>query len=333
MTVSLVNAQSVLLVVDNDYSTEEATNFQTAVSNTSYVVTVIDRNTTPVTPADMSGKDIVIWHTGGDGVNIHFWANEGGLVPNDTIMGYIEAGGIFWLDGSEYLYDFYTNDYPAGQDYFEEYTAGSFMYDYMGIKKYVSESHANADGDGVAQIDKSSSNVITTQDPIKWKWSTQWNADGYEIVPGAVALYEFGPSSYVYAGDVNCLYNVHNDVTFITTASRTGYMGDGTQFVQADINLFVSEILDAAADGNLIASVNEVSNNSVNIYPNPASEYITINNDNNAQVKISDISGRTVISQNIEGNTTINVNNLSTGVYNVSVISNEGVSSQKLIIK
>ncbi|MBL0343148.1 MAG: T9SS type A sorting domain-containing protein [Bacteroidetes bacterium] len=72
-------------------------------------------------------------------------------------------------------------------------------------------------------------------------------------------------------------------------------------------------------------------NNGFSVYPNPASDRITISNadgiDGMVTVKISDVAGRTLINQlaNSEnGNTTIDVSSLKTGVYLIETsIGNE----------
>jgi hypothetical protein len=81
---------------------------------------------------------------------------------------------------------------------------------------------------------------------------------------------------------------------------------------------------------------------SFGIYPNPANEMITLSfgemETANVQVTVSDISGRSVISERVNGaasNMTyqLNINELPTGVYMVTLESGNLKTSQKLIKK
>jgi len=53
----------------------------------------------------MSGFDLVIWYTGNDGAGLYFWnAND---TDNQEVMDYIDNGGMFWLQGLDFLWDRY----------------------------------------------------------------------------------------------------------------------------------------------------------------------------------------------------------------------------------
>lgn len=71
------------------------------------------------------------------------------------------------------------------------------------------------------------------------------------------------------------------------------------------------------------------------IYPNPASNFININAEENIQaVEILNISGQTVIFENTSSNKAkLNVNNLSAGVYFVKVYTDTETTTQKIIIE
>ncbi len=72
----------------------------------------------------------------------------------------------------------------------------------------------------------------------------------------------------------------------------------------------------------------------VNIYPNPASNYIKINglSDNDANVKIFSETGQLVVSQHIDNErNTVNVNDLTSGLYYVQIVQESKTSSYKFI--
>lgn len=84
-------------------------------------------------------------------------------------------------------------------------------------------------------------------------------------------------------------------------------------------------------------SVNEVElNNSFKMYPNPASQQVTLTASNGVlnTVAVYDVTGKVVIAQNVNAITTqINVASLPKGIYMVEVKSTEGVEVEKLIIE
>lgn len=86
-------------------------------------------------------------------------------------------------------------------------------------------------------------------------------------------------------------------------------------------------------------SVNDLAlNNAILIYPNPSSEIITIKNNTALNIKnisIIDVRGKTLKHLNIEDlneQETINIQSLNSGLYFLSIISDQGTSTRKLIV-
>jgi hypothetical protein len=77
-----------------------------------------------------------------------------------------------------------------------------------------------------------------------------------------------------------------------------------------------------------------VNNSQVTIYPNPnkGSFAIETTATERQAVQVFDVNGKLVFSQIINGNTSIDASSLSDGVYNVSIIGNEGVANKRLVI-
>ena len=96
-------------------------------------------------------------------------------------------------------------------------------------------------------------------------------------------------------------------------------------------NYYIAELL----QGGTLSTKENVSNNDLKIYPNPAQDFITIENGKKlSSVKIYDVSGKLVLSTNILSNK-IDVNTLTTGNYMIEVFdeSNKLIISKKLIKK
>jgi hypothetical protein len=72
-----------------------------------------------------------------------------------------------------------------------------------------------------------------------------------------------------------------------------------------------------------------------NIYPNPATDLIRIDlneNINQASVEIIDITGKVVLTQSIVSSTTINVNNLARGIYTLRLYSENNVQTTQVVL-
>ncbi|MBL7897329.1 MAG: T9SS type A sorting domain-containing protein [Crocinitomicaceae bacterium] len=69
---------------------------------------------------------------------------------------------------------------------------------------------------------------------------------------------------------------------------------------------------------------------SFSLYPNPAANYVTLNVAPNAVVRVYDMQGKLIL-ENV-GENMIDVSNYNNGIYQVVVIENGTVSSQKLIV-
>lgn len=116
---------------------------------------------------------------------------------------------------------------------------------------------------------------------------------------------------------VNDLY-IHeaSEMMFAGTYGRSSYKID------------ISEDILDANDASFVAEVN--------VYPNPASEYIIISMPeiaNNTLVIIYDGLGRKVLHKEAEDKTRIDLNGISNGIYYVSISEGKNSVTKKLIIK
>ncbi len=79
------------------------------------------------------------------------------------------------------------------------------------------------------------------------------------------------------------------------------------------------------------AGIDNVREAAVELYPNPTTNVLNIEAEGVQEVSVIDINGRTVMSE--KNVNVINMSNLANGVYYVRVITNDGVSSQKIVKK
>jgi hypothetical protein len=93
----------------------------------------------------------------------------------------------------------------------------------------------------------------------------------------------------------------------------------------------------ATLTDDLLSSENEFATANFSIYPNPASDVINLNAGNLIinSVKITDINGRVVstFNVNLTSSVEINVSDLTTGIYFLTVDTDQGVGTSKIVKK
>jgi hypothetical protein len=332
--VAIATAQDFkVLAVNADFSgPDEFGPVNTALQNSGYTFDVITP-TAPL-PADSLLKyDFVLWYAGNDGVDSLLWSysrNDTGTLVFDTavfasgIKQYIDSGKVIWIDGIDVIYDAYGSA-P------DDFAPGDFVYDYLGISKYLSQSKADDGGLGVSYLLKDDNNSITSVDTIDWTYSTLWYVDGYEITSDAHPLYVMGGASdYPLLGQVTSLYK--DNVIF--TNIRLGKVKS-----QEKVDALVKDILDAAKNGTFVrggsAVVPSVEAIGFKVYPNPATDYVVVNSPDYTGYVVSlyDITGRQLMKKTYRGKVRISVGELTPGIYNLVIKTNKDVANQKLIVR
>ena len=147
--------------------------------------------------------------------------------------------------------------------------------------------------------------------------ANQWNKVSIDLT---VALKDKSDNSIIYTslGDVNFgLNNIQFNYIGLGAASGNIYFGAIT-------------LKDKNATGSSLES--EVA---FGIYPNPAKSSIKVatENEENATVIITSLSGIQLLSQKADSKeTTVDVSSLSAGIYIVTIVSAQGTKSEKLNI-
>ena len=79
--------------------------------------------------------------------------------------------------------------------------------------------------------------------------------------------------------------------------------------------------------------INEVAEGEVNVYPNPATTVINIDNAEGAQVSVFDINGRMISNvESASANQTIDASNLAKGMYIVRIANGNNVITKKVSV-
>lgn len=127
------------------------------------------------------------------------------------------------------------------------------------------------------------------------------------------------------------------NATFTVTPISTGvyYFGFHNYTPAANVNMTGAIILDniSVTQSNLSTQDDEFQNNNVNIYPNPASDYLHIRSKKKiTEAKIYDASGKIILSHD-KIDQKIDVSKLIKGVYILSIKNADGTFSSHKFIK
>lgn len=123
------------------------------------------------------------------------------------------------------------------------------------------------------------------------------------------------------------------EIDFISLSGNTTTAPNASEFSMSMDNFIVK----ASATDNLLSSENNFASINFSIYPNPASDFINVNAGNllvNA-VQITDLNGRVVknITTDAMSNVQVDIQDLNAGLYLMSVFTNEGVGTSKIVKK
>ncbi len=167
--------------------------------------------------------------------------------------------------------------------------------------------------------------------------SKNWNGTGYDNYAQDLYTYDINNNklSYIENGwdetsnswtiqsEEYDTYNANNNIL----SYLFKYSNQGVVFEKDSTNYYYK---------NNSAGISQYSNlnNKISIYPNPSSGIFTIeiNSTTKQIMQVYDINGRIVLTQTINGKATIDMTNLPAGVYNINLLSNEGVVNKRVVI-
>lgn len=123
--------------------------------------------------------------------------------------------------------------------------------------------------------------------------------------------------------------------TFQFNLDLTGFVKNNCEFVvfiQHDATQEVTQT--AMVKMSTVTGMEELMGNSIGIYPNPASDYITFNSNGNGTLSITDLAGKTLYTFNIQKEKQlVPVHMLPKGMYLIQYTNHQRSFTEKLIIK
>ncbi|HNW70262.1 MAG TPA: T9SS type A sorting domain-containing protein [Bacteroidales bacterium] len=121
--------------------------------------------------------------------------------------------------------------------------------------------------------------------------------------------------------------------TYTADMSATNVEEMSDLHVVVMVQEYASKEIYQSAESDIAAGIDEAFGNNVSVYPNPATDIITITNAANSNIALYDIYGALVLNvSNIDNNYQLNVSGLSTGTYILKIIDGENVTSKKITV-
>jgi PKD repeat protein len=153
----------------------------------------------------------------------------------------------------------------------------------------------------------------------------------YNVISGTqVDFTDLSLNGVSYAWDFN-----NDNITDNTTAGSVSYTYPALG--QYSVKLTVTNACSSDVETKIIyvLSVEDNQLEGLNIYPNPVSEFLTIElkHDADFNILITDILGKVVFEKNVNSTEIVDVSGFLPGLYNISISTDENISNHKIIIK
>jgi hypothetical protein len=193
------------------------------------------------------------------------------------------------------------------------------------------EEVAIQDGEVITQL---ATNITNTSATLNGALVSAGNSENYTVGFALSTVSEFTLED----SGVQNITATLTDNTFAATVNDL--TGGQTYFYRAYITNEAGTAYGTVETFTLLGLTDALANQiAVSLYPNPASDNATldINGLNqDAKIVISDLQGRILSQDNINAGTTrytINVSDMTSGVYYIRIITDNVVSTQKLIVE
>lgn len=269
------------------------------------------------------GHDVAVieYHTGDSyentDANVHVNYYNTGSVPYTAVDGYyFIAGGdhsVSLYPEYKTLYD-YRNPVPAVEKMYLDVTHVSGN-DYTATVTVV-ETNQYFDSNLVLYTALTESNI-----PESWQGLTDVDFVCRKMYPN---------------GNGTALdFSTNDSLVYTFNFSTTGYVLENCEFVAFVQHTSSKEVVQTSKFGMSYFGVNENAvNNRLEIYPNPAYDYVRIFSDNGGKAEIFNMTGQLVLSEQlVKSEQLINITNLSAGVYTIRVTDGQNISTTKMVVK
>jgi hypothetical protein len=337
------------------HDTVHVSNLYNNSSYTNFVAPLADRN------LHLINTNVQTWslyvfdksHINVDSVTVGEVGTESkGSVTSTTPFLLDGSGGYYWATDTSSVFAFGSTVYS----YVRSEKNGVFVLAYGWVPFYAPE----AIGNSVMICIQST----TAGDPVAYDAATAWldKIDGPDTsytnaqvpVMGS-AWIDWGPSGTGWLNFAN--YSMYYQLQGSSTWTRivkdslieihhnklinwnTAGLAAGNYNLKLTVKDNINDSVEAIRPITLLFGVTDIKQTTTNnvevfIYPNPnnGSFIIETNNNTKQTIQVYDVNGKLVLTQTLSGKTNIDASSLNEGVYNVSIISNEGVENKRLVI-
>ena len=158
------------------------------------------------------------------------------------------------------------------------------------------------------------------------------NMSGAWAEPGTVGSYQLslptGNTDGIYSTSMLLPSGTYEYKYFKNTSWDNGEWngGDNRSFTVAGSDTTINDVF-----GKINVSVNEISKEGINVFPNPSNGVFNINVENNYNLEVFDITGRVINTRTLTGNTTLELN--TAGIYFLRFSNKKGSYTQKVIVR
>lgn len=115
---------------------------------------------------------------------------------------------------------------------------------------------------------------------------------------------------------------------------NTDYLGSD-QFSYSACSPFITTQCDEAdVFITVLTSINRLNPSIISVFPNPAKDmlFVTLNSNDNVNLKLIDVTGKLVFENNFVNETSVSLNNTSNGMYILKLETKDGIATQKVQI-
>lgn len=249
-----------------------------------------------------------LWHYGNTPI-------VGGFITDDEV--YCTSTDVIFNDVSygtpdSWLWDFGADAIPATDTGIGPHTVN---YSTAGMKTIKLTIQKGSDEHTVTKVDHIMVSSVIPDDASAISGDSEVVAGEthtYAVTSQSNVLFNWEvPSQWTGASTINEI-----DILF------TGASGDGTITVTPTNGCGTGNPSSLDISASPSTGISKIEQNRLNIYPNPASEFITIDKIENTTVYFYDMAGTLVKTEHISRNEPIKINELNNGIYMVVVNSN-----------
>jgi hypothetical protein len=278
--------------------------------------------------SELEPYNLVIWYCGTDEDELYFW--DGDAQGNPNLTEFLNNKGNLWLMGRGFLNARYIK--PP-----RTFNSGTFMYDYLGVNSWLSESATSDNGSGSPELARYPTTPLTTLtlETIEWNVPFEPYVDGCGLVEDCYNAYVFAPEEYPLYGQPTAFYfstpNYKNTTfTFDPAAvSSTGILN----ILLIDVLRFYEDVLSDIDEIGLTKS-------NFSVYPNPASNFINVEffYSGNSSLTISSPGGTVLTKKKLPNsnngliNFVLPIQDFKDGIYLLSIETEDGILSRKFIV-